>query len=187
MIHFRNNFFIITGGPGAGKTAIATQLQQQGFCCTKESGRQIIQEQMTSNGNALPWEDKIAFRDMMLLRDTSAYISISDTTTPVFFDRGIPDLIGYSQLEKLEFGENLIIAVQKYRYNKLVFVAPPWDKIYCRDNERKQSYAEAVATYEALVKAYTDNNYELIEIPRTDVKHRADFILNKVKKIFPTV
>ena len=38
------NLFIITGGPGAGKTTVLTELQRLGFTCVPEVARQIIQE-----------------------------------------------------------------------------------------------------------------------------------------------
>ena len=38
--------------------------------------------------------------------------------------------------------------VELFRYNRRVFVAPPWEEIFEQDSERKQDFAEAVRTYE---------------------------------------
>jgi predicted ATPase len=69
-------------------------------------------------------------------------------------------------------------ASQKYRYSRRVFLAPPWREIYATDAERKQSYNEAVRTYELMIEAYEDCGYEVVEIPKTSPKIRADFIVS---------
>ena len=38
------NLYVITGGPGSGKTTVLAELERQGFRCAPEVARQIIQE-----------------------------------------------------------------------------------------------------------------------------------------------
>ncbi|MDW7640613.1 AAA family ATPase, partial [Klebsiella pneumoniae] len=66
-------------------------------------------------------------------------------------------------------------AIAKFRYNRTVFIAPPWREIYVQDAERKQSYDVAVATYHAMVKTYRLYDYQLIELPCVSVEERVDF------------
>ena len=54
-----NNFYILSGGPGSGKTALINALAKQGLPCMPEAGRAIIQDQMAIGGSALPWGDNI--------------------------------------------------------------------------------------------------------------------------------
>lgn len=54
MQHDGNHLFIITGGPGAGKTTLIDALSAAGFPTSREAGRRIIQEQLDSGGSALP-------------------------------------------------------------------------------------------------------------------------------------
>ena len=56
-----DQFFVVTGGPGAGKTSLITELARRGFHTISESGRAIIREEMASCGDALPWADRMAY------------------------------------------------------------------------------------------------------------------------------
>ncbi len=55
--NMNSNLFIITGGPGSGKTTLLAELEKRGFQCVSEVARIIIQQQIVSKGNALPWDD----------------------------------------------------------------------------------------------------------------------------------
>lgn len=48
--------------------------------------------------NAIHTGDKLAFRDLMLSYGIMDYKTNFNITKKVFFDRGIPELIGYSEL-----------------------------------------------------------------------------------------
>jgi predicted ATPase len=56
-----NRLFVITGGPGSGKSALVDALLQRGICTMPEAGRAIIQDQVAIGGEALPWSDRRAF------------------------------------------------------------------------------------------------------------------------------
>jgi predicted ATPase len=103
-----------------------------------------------------------------------------DQRGPVFFDRGVPDCIGYLRLMGLPVPAHMRRAADVCRYNRLVFLAPPWRQIFRRDEERKQDFVEAVRTCEALASTYSDLGYELIELPKASVEERLHFLLEKV-------
>src|SRR5690606_30859744 len=62
----KNNLFIITGGPGVGKTALLNALSSDGFRVVPEAARAIIREQMETDGDALPWKNKRRYTDKMI-------------------------------------------------------------------------------------------------------------------------
>ena len=97
---------------------------------------------------------------------------------PVFFDRGIPDLYGYSHHFCNHIPSSVSQAVQQYRYNPKVFIFSPWLEIYSHDSERKQDFQEAIDTYQALKEAYLVCGYQLIEVPKVSVLNRTEFILH---------
>lgn len=176
----KDNFFVITGGPGMGKTTVIMALQELGYTCVPESGRDIIQQQVASGGEALPWRNREAFAALMFdqsLRDFNAH---AGQTQPVFFDRGIADTIGYLTLCGLPVPATMPEAARRYPFNNRVFFTPPWPAIYEQDNERKQSFDEAVRTYEQLLRTYEELGYEAVILPKASVDDRVQFILSVI-------
>jgi len=171
---------VLTGGPGAGKTAVIEHIAHLGFRCCQEVGRRVIQSQVEQGGKAVPWRDKIAFRDRMLSAELTSHAQVADHEEPVFFDRGLVDIYGYSHLEGLATPPSLVNACEAQRYHDPVFLFPPWEAIFTNDKERKQSFAEAVATFEIMQTAYRHFGYTLMEVPRAPVHIRAEFILDRV-------
>src|SRR3546814_20568399 len=43
--------------------------------------------------------------------------------------------------------------------------SPPWREIFAADAERKQDFAAAQATYQAMVAVYSGLGYELVTLP----------------------
>ena len=62
----------------------------------------------------------------------------------------------------------------------MVFILKPWEAIYTSDNERYESFDEAIQIHDHLVNTYTKYNYMLIDVPFETVENRTDFILNIV-------
>src|ERR1700760_2492162 len=105
----KENFFIITGGPGVGKTTLLQELQKRSFTCIPEVARQIIKEEADTSGDALPWKNKELYLQKMFDRSVESYLSVNvNANSMIFFDRGIPDsltyaeIIGYKNIEAME-------------------------------------------------------------------------------------
>lgn len=177
MMNAGSDFYIITGGPGAGKTTLLHELKRRGYACVREAAREIIREQMTGGGCALPWGNVRDYTALMLERSVNDYQAALQTGTLCFFDRGIPDALGYARMSGLFLEQEWIEAGQLFRYRETVFLLPPWEEIYRLDAERKQDYAEAVDTYRHLKQEYEDLGYRIVEVPCLPVDLRANFVL----------
>ena len=170
-----DRLFIITGGPGSGKSTVIDALAKRGISTMPEGGRAIIQDQVAIGGNALPWSDRRAFAELMLSWEMRSYRMAIALKGRVIFDRGVPDVLGYLRLSGLSIPAYVERAAQVFRYNRRVFIAPPWRDIFQIDAERKQSFKEAQATYEAMIESYSDLGYELIQLPLISVEERVNF------------
>jgi predicted ATPase len=178
------NLYVITGGPGAGKTTLLRELARRGYTCVPEVARKIIQEQVESGGDALPWADTAKYTALMLQRSVADFQTYRFAAAATFVDRGIPDVLGYAgiiSLEQTPTGPNTVETIrqacQRCRYNPHVFIAPPWPEIYHADAERKQTYEDAVRVYEQLTEVYQGCGYQLFIMPKAPVEERANFVL----------
>lgn len=171
-----DQLFVVTGGPGSGKSSLIAALKAGGLRHMPEAGRAVIQEQVAQGGSALPWADRLAFAERMLSHDLRSYREAQKLTGPVIFDRGVPDVLGYLRVIGLAVPAHIEEAVRSVRYHRRVFIAPPWRSIFVQDAERKQSFEEAEVTYRAMVDVYSELGYELVSLPLATLAERAQFV-----------
>nr|WP_312294641.1 AAA family ATPase [Brevundimonas diminuta] len=168
---------VLTGGPGSGKTTLLEALATAGHATSPEAGRAIIRRQQAIDGEALPWKDRALFAELMLDRELEVHARAESADGPVFFDRGVPDVVGYLTLCGLPVPAHMERAAQDIRYDRRVFIAPVWPEIFGQDAERKQDLDEARRTFDAMAETYPRFGYELIELPQAPVAERLDFVL----------
>jgi len=169
------NFVTISGCSGGGKSKLLQELRQRGFATIAEPGRRIVAEELRRSGRALPWVDAQAFA-RRAIEVSLADLMVADTSARwVFFDRGLIDAAG--ALGHLT-GERVVESLGLlHRYNKRVFLAPPWPEIYAPDQERRHSLAEAVGEYDRLVDVYLRLGYDVHVLPKVTVAERANWVL----------
>ncbi|CAO3380781.1 AAA family ATPase [Azospirillum argentinense] len=180
-----HRFVVITGGPGSGKSTLIDALAREGYAHSEEAGRAIIQDQTAIGGPALPWIDPSAFAELMLCWELRSLRLAREQEGTVFFDRGIPDIVGYLRLMKRSVPAHLETAARRFRYHRTVFVAPPWPEIFAPDAERRQTPAEAEATHAAMVETYGGLGYELVDLPKAPVAERRRFVLDRLGEAGP--
>ena len=174
-----NQRYIITGAPGTGKTSIINELKKRGFHCINENSREIINEQLISGGDILPWKNQVAFENKIANLRTQQYLSSPDDCV-CFFDRSVIDGVAYLKTNKLEVTSEIYSNIKKCNYNKLVFYTPIWKKIYRKDNERKEEIEQAIKINNYIISVYQLKGYKMIEIPKISIKERANFIISKI-------
>lgn len=176
-----DHLFVITGGPGSGKTSLIAALAAAGHPTMAEAGRAIIQQQVATGGDALPWADRAAFADRMLEQEMRSHRTATGLTVPVFLDRGVPDVIGYLDLCGLPVPDHARRAADLHRYNPRVFIAPHWPAIFAQDAERRQSAEEAEATCRVMEQTYLALGYQLVPLPFGTVAERLAFVERAVE------
>ena len=170
---------VITGGPATGKTSLIQALNKIGNQTFPEVARQIIKEQLEIKSNLVPWYDVSGFSKLVLEEQLNHFNSATNKLN--FYDRGIPDLIGYLNHGNQPIFDKLNECNSSHRYNT-VFILPPWKEIYETDNERRENFEDAVLIYEALKSAYSNTGYDFIIVPKLKIKERLKFILDKLNE-----
>lgn len=172
----KNNYVVISGCSGGGKSTLLSELINRGYAVMPEPGRQIVKEQTAIKGDALPWINLNKFLKLALSRYLFQFNSQNESQKLIFFDRGIIDAVLLDQPQPEYFQQ----AAEKFKYNRLVFLVPPWEEIYANDKERKHDFESAKKEFNELLIKYKNFGYETVLIPKTSVKERVDFILNKL-------
>lgn len=174
MIH-KPNFFVFTGGPGVGKTTLIRHLQARGEIVVEETHRAVIAEQAAAGRRALPWDDYAAYCELCVRRDIGKFDAVAAETGRVFFDRCMLD--GFDP--RWRAPAELAAEVRNRRYNRHVFVFPPWREIYETDAERRQDWAEAEATFPRILDVVARFDYQAVVVPPGTLGERAAFVLAK--------
>ncbi len=178
---------VITGGPGTGKTSIINALKQKNFYCFDEVIRALTLETKNEVDASSHVSNPIAFANdpldfnTRLLNGRIEQFNQANTLnkTLSFFDRGIPDVLAYMDYFNQDYGDLFTTACKEHIYST-IFLLPPWKAIYKTDNERFETYDEAVKIHEHLVITYKRFGYNIIEVPFGTVEARTNYIINNM-------
>jgi predicted ATPase len=182
----KENCYVITGGPGVGKTTLLSELSKNKVKTVSENARQIIKEQVKKNGDGVPWKNRELYVHLVLHASLVSFNAAPTNSADIyFFDRGILDIICYADMIGLGISEEMDNVGENCRYNRKVFILPPWLEIYHTDNERKQTWEEAILTFKKMKEIYLKYDYEIIEVPKDSVENRMKFILDTIKNCNP--
>jgi predicted ATPase len=165
---------VIAGGPGSGKSTLLQALSDGGETCYAECSRGLIREQLAGGGSLVPWGSLAAFAEECGAR-MQAQLRESARSGRCFFDRGLPDLVGYLRHGGLHAPDSWRIASRSYA--RTVFFAPPWREIYVNDAERLQTYMEAQQLSLHIREAYTRYGFQVIELIKAGVAERRRQVL----------
>src|SRR5690349_18189840 len=175
----QNNFYVLSGAMGAGKSAILSRLSRFDVHCVPEPARQILAEQRLIRATGVPEKNAELFSMLMLSRSIHNYYEKSSMAEPVIFDRGIPDMLAYARLFTLDEAA-YINAAMEFKYNPMVFYFPGWEDIYSTDTERRMSFEQAKAFGQDVRSVYEGFGYQIVEVPRCSMEGRVQFIMERI-------
>ena len=171
---------LITGGPGAGKTSIIDELEKRNFNCEHEIVRSLTIEGKKKGNDQAFLSDPLKFTKKLLDLRIIQFNKIQKNEI-TFYDRGVHDTLAYLKYIKVNIGNNLINKCMKIKYN-MVFVLPPWEKIYQRDDCRYESFEESIKIFNQIIEIYEDFEMNTIVLEEGTVEERVNKILSQINK-----
>lgn len=166
--------FIVTGAPGAGKTAIIRQLELEGFSVVEEAATDVIAA-ACAQGAAEPWKDTSFIDAIARLQKDRQMRACHQPDEVQFHDRSVictaalAVYLGYplsqfltSELERVS--KEAVYETRVFFVRNLGFVTPTEARrISFEDTLRFEKVHEAI---------YREYGYELVPIERGSVAER---------------
>jgi len=170
--------FIITGAPGAGKTAIIRQLELDGFSVVEEAATDVIAAAQ-ARGTVEPWTDP-SFIDVIVELQKARQIRASYQPQDVqFHDRcavctaALAVYLGYPfsslltrELERIK--EEAVYQPRVFFIRNLGFVTPT--------EARRISFEETLRFERIHEEIYRNFGFELVSVEAGDVRTRVNAI-----------
>ena len=170
--------FIITGAPGAGKTAIIRQLELDGFGVVEEAATDVIAAAQ-ARGNAEPWKDP-GFIDAIVELQKARQVRVSHLPDQVqFHDRSVictaalADYLGYprsavltSELARVK--KDAVFENRVFFIKNLGFITPT--------DARRITFEETLRFEKIHEETYREFGFELFPIEAADLLARVGAI-----------
>ncbi|MBP8792725.1 MAG: ATP-binding protein [Lutibacter sp.] len=171
---------VLTGGPSTGKSTVIEELEKRAFTCMKEISREVTLSAQKQGIDQLFLTQPLLFSEMLLEGRINQFLESEKISSDyVFFDRGIPDVHAYMNYIGVDYPKSYHLKSNFYKYDA-IFLMPPWEEIYITDNERYESFEQALAIHNHLERAYKKLDYNVIVVPFGTVNERVDFILKTI-------
>lgn len=160
---------VITGCSGAGKSTLLAALAAEGHATVEEPGRRVIAAEHRSGGDGFPWSNSKRFADLAYEMAIADYEAATAPLT--FFDRSALDQAAWYMREGLE------PPAAPPHYDTKVLLAPPWDGLFERDEDRRHSFEAALIEYDDLAERLPGWGYRCYLLPKVPVPDRVRFAL----------
>ena len=172
---------VITGGPGTGKSSVIQELKVKNYYCFDEISRAVILEARQEGIEQLFLEQPIKFSERLLEGRLHQYRDAQSMAYDIaFYDRGLPDVVAYLDFFNTPYEAAFTTICENNRYDT-VFILEPWEAIFTKDNERYESFHEALRIDKALKHTYKRLGYEPVVVPKCAVIERVTFIEQYLK------
>ncbi len=174
-----SNLFVISGGPGTGKTSVINELKSRGYKTAEESARKLCSTDERFKGKAIKDIDMVEFQNAVFEFQKDQFKALAGNESPVFLERGFGDTVAYAKIYVVDFPDGLIEFSKDFRYSK-IFILDFLD-FYKQDELRKESSEEQEKIHNEIIQAYSLLGYDVVFVPNGTINERTDFVLSKVQ------
>lgn len=177
MITSQTNWYVITGGPGSGKTTTVNLLKGMGYKTTIEHARHYI-DTMRVKGRTVEEirRNQMEFQSGIL----DMQIEEEQSHAPdeiVFLDRAIPDALAYYRFLNIPEDEKLKHALKNARYKK-IFILDPLPLV--NDYARTEDASDQKKIHLLITEVFQSLGFPVVHVPVLPPEERVNFILENL-------
>jgi predicted ATPase len=177
--------YILTGAPGAGKTAVLRMLEISGYPVVEEAATDVI-ALSSALGHDQPWQDS-DFIDRILALQRQRHAAVrADPGATVFFDRSpactlaLSRYLGVALPRPLDREVSQVMAQDGYAttvffIRNLGFVEPT--------AARRISFEDSLAFERVHERTYRELGFHLVEVPAGPLALRVELIRQTVRAV----
>lgn len=169
-------WYVLTGGPCAGKTTLIFELEKRGYSVVPEPARLIIDSKLAAGQTIEQIVTDPEWLISVVRKALAQYREIPAGET-YFFDRSVVDSIAYYSLNKKEIDDEFRAALSEVKFKK-VFLLDLID--FVNDEARSETPEQAMILHGLIREGYEREGYEIVEVPVLPVPERADFVLERL-------
>lgn len=175
--------YILTGTPGAGKTAVLRLLEFQGYFIVEESATDVVALE-NALGDDEPWADPAFIDKILTLQQRRQGVQRAAEDEPVFFDRAPMCTLALS--EYLGFAPSRLLldevdrVVRRSVYEPIVFFIR--NQGFVRATAaRRIGFAESLVFERIHRRTYRRFGFDLVEVPAGPLVDRVGLIAQTVQ------
>lgn len=171
------NWYVVTGGPGSGKTTTVNILKERGYKTTIEHARHYLDTKL-KDGKTYEeikrnqTEFQLGVLEMQIEQEKE--LSPNDV---VFLDRAIPDALAYYRFLHLPEDVRLWNALSTASYKK-VFILDCLPLV--QDYARREDETAQREIHSLLTEVYESLSFPVVHVPVIPLNDRVDFILKNL-------
>ncbi len=167
--------YILTGGPGTGKSSLILALEQLGEYTIREAAEDHIKLRQ-ANGIKEPWREP-DFQDRILDLQLRREERIPKETERAFIDRGRPDGLAYAQSGTATYER--ILKESRNKGYTIIFLVETLGTTE-KTETRRENHEEATRLSDKLEEIYTRLGYKPIRIKTGTVQERLEEMLKNL-------
>lgn len=174
-----HNWYIITGGPCAGKSTTIKILKKRGYRTTEETARLYFASQIQKGLTNEQIRENPQKLQVAILHNQIALEAKYPHEQLLFLDRAIPDSYGYFMYHDLVIPKVLTNNIKDH-YKGVFFlehVPARTDRIRTESEEQMQKIEKC------MYDAYEKFGFSVIRVPFMYKEKRVDFILNHIDSL----
>ncbi len=170
--------YVISGGPGTGKTSIIKELEKQKFKILSEVAREVAIQDKRFIGKNIKEINARQFQKAIFDLQKEQYSKIKGEKI-IFTDRSFGDTLTYYNVNKIKIPKQKFEYAKKFKVSG-VFILDFLD-FYEIDDLRIESKKEQERIQNEIIKIYKKLGYKPLIVPFDTIKKRVKFILKQIK------